>query len=56
MELIREHFEKLPDHVQGLINFEKYSLISAEISEFQQYQPIPYNFPPSASAQRWYET
>lgn len=55
VNLIAEHFEKLPDKVQGLINFEKFSLISAEVSEFQQYQPIPYaSLQPSGTAQRWY--
>jgi hypothetical protein len=57
VNLIAEHFEKLPDKVQGLINFEKFSLISAEVSEFQQYQPIPYaSLQPSGTAQRWYDT
>jgi hypothetical protein len=53
VDLIGEHCRKLPDQVQGLINFEKYALISAEVSEFQQYQPIPYNLQPSATAHRW---
>lgn len=54
VELVARHYEKMPDKVQGLINFEKYTLISAEVSEFKQYQPIPYNMQPSTVAHIWY--